>query len=118
MDKDIIKNKSFDFAVRIVNLCEHAKENKIAFVLVDQLLKSGTSIGANVREARNAASRKDFVNKLNVALKEADETEYWLELFFRTNKINEAEYESIINDCRELIYILTAIVKNTKNIEN
>jgi len=79
-----------------------------------QLLRSGTSIGANTRESKNAQSKKDFMNKLNIALKEADETEYWLELLYRTDYLTEEEYTSINNDNSELIKILTTIIKRLK----
>ena len=79
-----------------------------------QLLRSGTSIGANTRESKNAQSKKDFMNKLNIALKEADETEYWLELLYRTDYLTEEEYTSINNDNSEIIKILTTIIKKLK----
>ncbi|MDR1093537.1 MAG: four helix bundle protein [Clostridiales bacterium] len=114
MDKDIAKIKSVDFAVRIVNLCRYLRETGREYALFDQLLRSGTAIGANYREARNAASRKDFINKILIALKEADETEYWLELLSKTKYLTEKEYESIKGDCGELVSLLTAIVKTAK----
>ena len=84
-------------------------------VLSKQLLRSGTSIGANTRESKNAQSRMDFLNKLNIALKEADETEYWLDLLHETNYIDDTMYKSINNDCAELIKLLTSIIKKLKD---
>jgi len=78
------------------------------------LLRSGTSIGANYRESQNAASKKDFINKVTVALKEANETEYWLELLCRTNYLTEPEFTSVMSDCKELVKILVTIIKNAK----
>ena len=84
-------------------------------VLSKQLLRSGTSIGANTRESKNAQSRMDFLNKQNIALKEADETEYWLDLLHATNYIDDTMYESINKDCAELIKLLTSIIKKIKD---
>jgi len=112
--KSIIKNKSEDFAVRIVNLyrylCSHNKE----FVLSNQLLRSGTSIGANVAEASGAFSKNDFVAKMQIAFKECLETQYWLQLLNKTNFISDKEYQSIIVDCCEIGKILSAILKKSK----
>ena len=80
-----------------------------------QVLRSGTSIGANVREANSAQSKADFVAKMSIALKECDETGYWLELLFRTSFLSQEEYSSIESDCRELFALLTAIIKSAKN---
>ena len=79
-----------------------------------QVYRSGTSVGANIRESRNAQSTSDFINKLNIALKEADETQFWIELLFRTQFINESEYKSINTDIDEIISILTASIKTNK----
>ena len=113
MEKSI-ETKSFLFAVRIVNLCKYLAKTKKEYVLVNQLMRSGTSIGANVAEAQQAQSRPDFLSKLNIALKEASETNYWLRLMKATDILSEAEYTSMITDCRELEKILTAILKTTK----
>ena len=110
----VIVDKSFEFAVRIVKLCRYLKSEKKEFELASQLLNSGTSIGANVKEAQEAQSKKDFVSKMSIALKEASETEYWLELLYRTESLTKQEYESMRNDCKELLKLLTAIVKNSK----
>jgi four helix bundle protein len=81
-----------------------------------QLLRSGTSIGANVRESINAQSRPDFISKLSIALKEADETDYWLELLLATGYLNDKEYQSIQDECTEIIKMLTSIIKSSKGI--
>ena len=109
-----IQEKSFDFAVRIVNLCRYLRDEQKEFVLTKQLLRSGTSIGANVAEAQQAQSRPDFVHKVNVALKEAYETNYWLRLLHATQYLTNKEYESIIKDCAELEKLLIAITKSAK----
>ena len=111
---NVIKEKSFAFAVRIVNLYRHLSESKKEFVLSKQLLRSGTSIGANVAEAEQAQSTPDFVSKMSIALKETSETEYWIRLLASTNYITEAESVSILNDCVELKKILVSIVKSSK----
>ena len=97
-----IESKSFQFAVRIVKLCRHLRDNRHETVLSRQLLRSGTSIGANVAEAQQAQSRPDFVAKLSISLKEAVETNYWLRLLKATDDLSESEYNSIITDCIEL----------------
>lgn len=103
------------YAIRIVNLYKYLVLQKNEHVLSKQLLRSGTSIGANTRESKNAQSRKDFLTKLNIALKEADETEYWLELLYKTGYLDENQYQSIQNDTSELIKILTSIIKKLKS---
>ena len=96
---NIIEEKSFAFAVRIVNLYRHLNETKKEFVLSKQLLRSGTSIGANVAEAEQAQSTLDFISKMSIALKETSETKYWIRLLASTNYLTEAEAVSILNDC-------------------
>ena len=103
------------YAIRIVNLYKYLVLQKNEHVLSKQLLRSGTSIGANTRESKNAQSRKDFLTKLSIALKEADETEYWLELLYETEYLDENQYLSIQNDTSELIKILTSIIKKLKS---
>ena len=110
-----IESKSFQFAVRIVKLCRPLRDNRHETVLSRQLLRSGTSIGANVAEAQQAQSRPDFVAKLSISLKEAVETNYWLRLLKATDDLSESEYNSIITDCIELEKMLTSIVKTTKS---
>ena len=90
-----VLNDSKDFALRIIRLYNYLKEEKQVSVLSKQILRSGTSIGANVRESVNAQSRMDFINKLNIALKEANETEYWLELLHESNYLDDKQFESI-----------------------
>ena len=111
---NIILDKSMDFAVRIVRLYQYLGGDKCEYVLSKQVLKSGTSIGANIKEAIRGQSRADFRSKMNIALKEASETEYWLELLYKTEYISEKQFCSINEDCIELIRILTSIIKNTK----
>ncbi|MBR4367464.1 MAG: four helix bundle protein [Bacteroidaceae bacterium] len=107
------------FAIRIIKFYLFLKEEKQVHVISKQILKSGTSIGANVRESVNAQSRMDFINKLNIALKEANETEYWLELLHEAGIIDDRQFDSIYNDCGRIAATLTKIIKTTKNnIEN
>lgn len=112
---NIIETKSFDFAVRIVNLYKYLTEKKNEYVLSKQLLRSGTSIGANVAEAEQAQSKPDFVSKMNIALKETSETKYWINLLQATNFLSEEECSSILTDCIELEKILISIVKSSKH---
>ena len=111
---NIVLDKSFNFAVRIVKLYKHLRYKVDERVLSTQVLKSGTSIGANIREALRSSSRKDFVAKMNISLKEAYETEYWLELLYKTEYISKKEYDSIFPQCRELTNILSQIILTTK----
>ena len=111
---DTIYDKSMTFAVRIVKLYQYLQKDKHEYVLSKQLLRSGTSIGANVREAKYGQSRADFVAKMSIALKEVSETEYWLELLNKTKYLTDEQYKSINADCSEIAKILTSIVKNTK----
>ena len=117
---NIVKKKSTDFAVRIMKMVRFlVKEIPFAeHSICTQLLKSGTSIGANVREAEHAESTDDFVHKLKVALKEANETEYWLELFYKSDYITLAQYNSLNADCAELNKLLISIIKSTKDNNN
>ena len=116
MKESIIKDKSKEFALRIVKLYKYLTTTAVnkELVLSKQALRSGTSIGANVKEAIRGQSRPDFRAKMNIALKEASETEYWLELLYEAEYIDETSYNSIIKDNRELIKILTSIVKSTE----
>lgn len=111
---NIIEKKSFEFAIRIVNLYKHLTTEKKEFVMSKQLLKSGTSIGANISEGEQAQSKADFHSKMCIALKEANETYYWLRLLFATDYINEKEYDSIESDMKELIALLISICKTTQ----
>lgn len=115
MKKDnVIKTKSFLFAVRIVKLCKILTVEHKEFVISKQLLRSGTSIGANVREAEHAESKADFIHKLSISLKEANETEYWLDLLKETGYLNNSEYLSIQYDIKEILKLLTSIIKASK----
>ena len=111
-----IQIESKAFAIRIIKLYKYLKENKQVYVLSKQVLRSGTSIGANVRESVNAQSRMDFINKLSIALKEANETEYWLELLHESDYLNEDEFTSLYNDCGKIAATLTKIIKTTKDV--
>ena len=111
------EEKSFAFAVRIVKLCNYLTENKNAYTLAKQLLRAGTSIGANLAESQQAQSRPDFIHKLSIALKEASETNYWLRLLHATDYLNDNEYQSIICDCQELEKMLTSIIKSAKSTD-
>ena len=116
--KNILRDKSFAFAVRIAKLYRYLAENKKEFVLSKQLLRSGTSIGANIREAYNAESKKDFVHKLAIAQKECDESLYWLELLSAIECISEKEFESLSTDCIELLKIIRSSILTTKDNYN
>jgi len=118
MKENNIKNKSFRFAVRIVNLYKYLCNTKKEFVLSKQLLRSGTSIGANVREGQNAESKPDFVHKLAIAQKECDETMYWLELLKESEYLNEEEFISIHSEASELLKIIRSIIITTKKNNN
>ena len=113
MEYNNIENKSFEFAVRTVNLYKFLRYEKNEHVLSKQVLRSGTSIGANVAEAQKAQSRPDFNAKLNIALKEANETYYWLRLLHRTEYITDDAFKSMEKDINEIISILVTICKQT-----
>ncbi|MDQ3019252.1 MAG: four helix bundle protein [Bacteroidota bacterium] len=113
MKEIIIREKSFEFAVRIINLSIYLREKK-EFVLSSQVLRSGTSIGANVEEATGGVSKADFKNKLSIAYKEARETHYWLRLLQRTKFIDDKIFKSLEIDCEELKKILFTIIKRLK----
>ena len=112
--ENVILNKSKAFAVNVVRLCQSLQSEKHEYILSKQILRSGTSIGANAKEAINGSSNKDFGNKMTIALKEAGETEYWLEILFETDYICKEQFDSMITDCRELIKILTSIINTIK----
>ena len=112
--ESIVRDKSKKFAVRIVKLYQYLNESKREFVLSKQLLRSGTSIGANVHEALQGQSKADFTAKMSIALKEVTEAEYWLELLFETEYLSEEQYTSIAGDCKELVKMLTSIVKTSR----
>jgi len=114
MKENVIQTKSFAFAIRIVNLHLHLSKKLREFELSSQILKSGTSIGANVEEALGAVSKKDFINKLGTSYKEARETKYWIRLLRDSNLIEKELAQSMLNDCEALLKILYAIISSTK----
>ena len=112
--QSIVGDKSLAFAKRIAKLYRFLVDKKKETIMSKQILRSGTSIGANIREGLFAQSRKDFINKMNIALKEAGETDYWLEILYSADYLTEMEYNSLKNDNDELIKMLSSIVKTTK----
>ncbi|OXB07915.1 hypothetical protein B0A72_03390 [Flavobacterium pectinovorum] len=114
MKNNIVKDKSFDFAIRIVKLYQYLCNEKKEFTLSKQLLRSGTSIGAMIREAEHAESKNDFIHKFAIAQKEANESVYWLELLKATDYLNEKEFENINNDAIAILKLITSILKTTK----
>lgn len=114
MKDNIIKDKSFDFAIRIVKMYQYLSSNKKEFILSKQLLRSGTSIGAMIREAEHAESKNDFIHKFAIAQKEANEVVYWLELLKATDYLNEKEFETIYNDAITILKLITSILKTSK----
>jgi four helix bundle protein len=115
MKKNIVKEKSFDFALRIVNLYKYLCKEHQEFVLSKQLLRSGTAIGALIREAEHAESKADFIHKMAIAQKEANESEYWIELLFKSNFINKKSFHSINADLTEISKLLSSIILTMKN---
>lgn len=115
MKENIIADKSKAFALRIIKLYKHLVAEQKEYIISKQLLRCGTSIGANVKEAIRGQSKSDFYAKLNISLKEASETEYWLELLYESDYITKTQFESIYVDCQEIIKLLVAITK-TQNI--
>jgi four helix bundle protein len=111
---NVIEEKSFLFAIRVVNLYKYLCTSKKEYVLSKQLLRSGTSIGANIAESQQAQSRPDFISKLSIALKETSETKYWLKLLNATEYLSDVEYKSVVSDCIEIEKILVTILKTTK----
>ena len=118
MKESILKEKSYNFAIRIVKLSQYLQKEKSEFVLSKQILKSGTAIGALIREAEFGQSKPDFISKMSISLKEANETEYWLSILKDTDYINEKMFLSLQNDCKELIAMLVSTVKTTKKVKN
>jgi four helix bundle protein len=112
MENTSVAEKSLDFAVRIVNLRKHLTSDCKEYVLSKQLLRAGTSIGANIAEAQRGQSKADFIAKMSIALKEASETEYWLHLLRRTNYLTQKQFDSIFADATELSKMLMAICKS------
>jgi len=115
MKTNLIKEKSFAFALRIVKCFKYLKTEQQEYVLSKQLLRSGTAIGALVRESEHAESKADFIHKLSIALKETNETEYWLDLLHQSDYLDKSAYDSISADCVELLKMLTSIIKSSKS---
>lgn len=115
MKENLLIDKSIAFAARIVKLNQHLTKNKKETVISKQIIRSGTSIGANINEANYGQSKADFVSKMHIALKETAETEYWLRLLILSEYISEKEGESLLNDCLEIKRILVATLNTAKN---
>lgn len=115
MKQNVLKEKSFLFAARIVHLYKYLKKQHNEYIISQQLIRCGTSIGAIIRESEYGESLKDFIHKLSIGLKEANETEYWLDLLFTTNYIDKRMYDSIKADCIELLKLLTSSIKTSKS---
>ena len=113
---NIIVVKSKAFAIRIINMYKYLTQTKNEHIMSKQLLKSGTSIGANIKEGIRGQSKSDFYSKLNIALKEASETEYWLEILFETDYIDKKMFDSVYADCQEIIKILVSITKTQNQL--
>ena len=113
-DNNKVLKDSKIYAIRIIKFYQYLVEVRKEFILSKQVLRSGTSIGAKIRESINAQSTLDFISKLNIALKEADETEYWLELLYETDFINKEQFQSLYNDCGRIAATLTNIILTTK----
>lgn len=114
MAKSILKEKSYSFAIRVVKLSQFLRSEKNEFVLYKQILRSGTAVGALIREAEFAQSKPDFINKMHIALKEANETEYWINILKDTKYIEQNHFESLESDCKELIAMLVSTFKTAK----
>ncbi len=115
MKKNVVKDKSFKFAIRIVKLYQFLVSDKKEYVLSKQLLRSGTSVGAMIREAEHSESKADFIHKMAIAQKEINESIYWLELMKETDYLMEEQYQSINSDAVEIIKMITSIIKTTKS---
>ncbi|MDD5810535.1 MAG: four helix bundle protein [Treponema sp.] len=111
---NVVADKSKSFAIRIIKFYKYLCDEKKEFVLSKQILRSGTSIGANIRESKNAQSKADFISKMNIALKEADETAYWMELLWESEIIEKSQVIDLYELNTELIKLLTAIIKSSK----
>jgi four helix bundle protein len=115
MRENIIREKSFGFAIRIVKLYQFLKENKQEYILSKQLLRSSTSVGAMIREAEHSESKNDFIHKLSISQKEINESIYWLELLYATEYLSKEQFESLNNDAVEILKLLTSILKSSKS---
>ena len=117
-EENIIAAKSYAFSIRCVNLYRFLCEERNDYTIGKQLLRSGTSVGANVKEAIRGYTKADFTAKMSIALKEASESEYWIEILRDTNYISAQQAESMLNDCTEVIKILISIIKTSQGIKN
>jgi four helix bundle protein len=113
-NKNILKDKSFQFAIRIVKLYLYLKDKKSEYILGKQMMRSGTSVGSNIRESQNAESKMDFIHKLSIAQKECDETLYWLELLQATGFLSKKEFDSIYLEGNEILRIIRSVILTTK----
>lgn len=113
--KSIVEDKAYKFALRIIKLNSYLIDVRREFIICKQLLRCGTSIGANVKEASQAESKEDFIHKLNIALKESSETEYWINLLYDSDFIDKKAYDSLLKDCSELLRLLTSIIKTSRS---
>ena len=113
-NKNIIQKKSFDFALEIVRISKYLEKEQKEFVLSRQLLRSGTAIGALVREAEHAESKKDFIHKMSISLKEANETRYWLDLLKESGSIGNLDFTKVNDEIEQIIRLLASIVKSSK----
>jgi len=119
MKENVVKTKTYQFAIRIIKLNKYLVNDQKEYVLSKQILRSGTSIGANTEEADAGQSKKDFISKLSIALKEAKETHYWLRLLFDSDYITKQMFDSLIHDCEEIIFIITKILQTSReNLKN
>lgn len=114
MAESIMLDKAKDFAVEIINMCKNLKEAKRESVLTNQLMRSGTSIGANIHESKYAHGTADFISKMQISLKECYESEYWLELLNRTGYIDDEKYKKILNDCGQIRRMLISSINTVK----
>ena len=118
MKENIIKEKSFNFAKRIVRLYKFLVFDKQEYILAKQLLRSGTSIGANIEEALGAQSKNDFISKISISYKEARESHYWIRLLYETDYLTERQCQSLLKDIEEILKLITSIQKSSKKISN
>ena len=118
MADSIMLDKAKDFAVEIINLFKSIKENHREGVMTNQLIRSGTSVGANIHESKYAHSSADFVSKMQIALKECYESEYWLELLYRTKYIDEEQYKTVVNNCGQVRRMLISSINTVKEKNN
>ncbi|HLP86908.1 MAG TPA: four helix bundle protein [Candidatus Paceibacterota bacterium] len=114
-EDNVIKNKSYNFSLKIIKIYQDLTKDKKEFILSKQLIRSGTSIGANIEEAIGAQSRNDFISKISISYKETRETHYWLQLLTDSNFLNKQQSDTLIYDCEELLKILGSILRTSKS---